>query len=147
MNNSNTKIYLAISGALIFLFILIVIIPFSKRAPTPDDQSIPTDQAFPTSVEINPTLSSGEQIESIPADFTGAIEEPIPQQIVDAAAQKRNLQEKVPFDLSSFSIDFDYDQDKFIATLKDPKDQAQREFESWRTASYPGLNADQFLLR
>lgn len=147
MNNSNTKIYLAISGALIFLFILIIIIPFSKRAPVQDDQSVPTDQVFPTSVEINPTLSSGEQIESVPADFTGALEEPIPQQIADRANQKRDLQEKVPLDLSTFSIDFDYEQDKFIATLRDPKEQAQKEFESWRTASYPGLNAEQFLLR
>ncbi len=147
MNNSNTKIYLAISGALIFLFILIIIIPFSKKTPTQDDQSNPTDQVFPTSVEINPTLSSGEQTESVPADFTGAIEEPIPQQIIDTSAQKRDLQEKIPLDLSLFSIDFDYDQDKFIVTLKDPKEQAQKEFDSWRTANYQGLEVNQFIIK
>lgn len=147
MNNSNTKVYLAISGALIFLLILIIIIPFSKRTPTQDNPSYPTDQIFPTSVEINPTLSSGEQTDSIPADFTGAIEEPIPQQVIDAYAQKRDLQDNVPIDLSSFFIDFDYDQDKFIVTLKDPKEQAQREFESWRTSNYSGLSTEQFLLR
>lgn len=147
MNNPNTKIYLAISGALIFLFILIIIIPFSKKTPTQDNPSNPTDQVFPTSVEINPTASSGEQMDSIPADFTGAIEESIPQQIVDMAAQKKDLQGKVPIDLSSFIIDFDYDQDKFIVTLKDPKDQAQKEFDSWRITNYSGLSSEQFLLK
>lgn len=147
MNNSNTKIYLAISGALIFLFILIIIIPFSKRTSTQNDQSSPTDQAFPTSVEINPTTSTGEQINTVPADFTGAIEESIPQQIIDLAAQKKDLQQKTPLDLSTFTIDFDYNLDRFTVTLKDPKEQSQREFENWRTTNYAGLSSDQFLLK
>lgn len=147
MNNSNTKVYLAISGALIFLFILIIIIPFSQRAPTQEEKSNPTNQAFPTSVEINPTASSEEQLNNVTADFTGVIEEPIPQQIIDMSAQKKDLQGKVPIDFSLFSIDFDYDQDRFIVTLKDPKDQAQREFDSWRTANYAGLSSEQFLTR
>jgi len=148
MNNiTNTKVYLAISGALILLFILIILIPFSKKTPTQDNGNTPTSQPLPTSVEINPTTSSVKNTDSIPAAFTGAAEETIPQQIIDAASQKKDLLQKVPLNLSTFSIDFDYGQDKFVVTLKDPKEQAQKEFESWRTTNYTGLNTQQFLLK
>lgn len=147
-NGTNTKIYLAISGALIFLFILIIIIPFSKKTPTQNGVNTPTSQPLPTSVEINPTASSVKQSNTtIPANFTGAAEEPIPQQIIDTAAQKKDLMQKIPLNLTSFSIDFNYGQDKFIVTLEDPKEQSQKEFESWRNANYTGLNAQQFLLK
>jgi hypothetical protein len=156
MNNPNTKIYLAISGALIFLFILILIIPFtSRKTPAKNDKTGQPNQVFPTSIEANPspsvnrdgTTSESPTPPTIKAGFTGAAEEQIPQQIVDAAAQKKDLRQKSPLILSVFTIDFDYAEDKFNVTLKDPKDQSQKEFESWRTANYPGIAADQFLLK
>ena len=148
MNNTNIKVYLAISGALIFLLILIIIIPFSKKTPTKSNTTDLTTQPFPTSVEINPTASTSEQqSNSIPANFTGVVDEPIPQQIVDLSSQKKDLLQKVPLNLSTFSIDFDYGQDKFVVTLKDPKDQAQKEFEKWRITNYTVLSTGQFLLK
>jgi len=149
-NNPNIKIYIAISGALIFLLILILIIPFSKKTTNQNNENgttNSTNQPFPTSIEVRPTTSSGEQTNSISADFTGAIEEPISQQITDLATQKKDLRQRSPLILTSFTIDFDYSEDKFNVTLKDPKDRSQKEFESWRTANYPGLGTEQFLLK
>jgi len=148
MNGSNIKIYLAISGALIFLFILMIIIPFAKKNPTQNNKNISTNQPFPTSIEANPTPANTEGTSAssitIKAGFTGVIDEEIPSQIVDLSAQKRDLQSKTPLDLTTFSIDFDYSEDKFSVTLKDPKDQARREFESWRSTNYSGLSINQF---
>ena len=150
MDNSNIKLYLAISGALIVLLILIILIPFSsKKTTTQDKDNSSNNQLFPTSIETNLTNStnSTRKLTPIPADFTGALEEQIPQSILDLADQKKDLRLKVPLSLSSFTIDFDYGEDKFTITLKDPKDQAQKEFESWRTSNYPLLGSNQFLLK
>lgn len=150
MDSQNIKVYLAISGALIILLILIIVIPFTKQKPVTNPQQ-PVTNLIPTTVETNPSASSGQANNPSPATikagFTGALDEPIPQQIVDLAAQKKDLKSKVPLSLSTFSIDFDYSQDKFVVTLKDPKDTAQKEFESWRTVNYSGLGADKFLLK
>jgi len=156
MNNPNIKIYLAISGALIVLLVLILIIPFSsKKTSTQNNTTNSINQLFPTSVETNPSPSNNNQSPNtnnptpiiVPADFTGVAEEELPKQVIDLAAQKKDLSQKVPLDLSTFTIDFDYSEDKFVVTLKDPKDIARKEFESWRTANYPGLGTEQFLLK
>lgn len=153
MDSQNIKVYLAISGALIILFILIIIIPFSKKPLTTNNQPLVTDYPLPTTVQTNSTASTDSTDSTdltpapIKASFTGAINEPVPQNIVDLSNQKKDLQQKLPLDLSTFTIDFDYSEDKFIVTLKDPRDQAQKEFENWRTGNYPGLSAEQFLLK
>lgn len=152
MDSQNIKVYLAISGALVVLLILVLVIPFSsKKTSTENGSTNSNGQLFPTSVETNSTSQNNNQpnanIPTIKADFTGAIDEKIPQPIIDLAAQKKDLRQKTPLILSTFVIDFDYSEDKFVVSLKDPKDQAQKEFESWRTANYPGLGSDQFLLK
>lgn len=158
MENLNTRIYLAISGGVILLLILIILVPFSKKNPTQNDKTIPTSQLFPTTIETNPSPSSNnnQQLDIdrlsptpivVEARFTGVFEEEIPQTIIDFDAQKYELQQKLPLSLSTFSIDFDYGQDRFVVSLKDPKSQAQKEFESWRVANYPKIGADQFLLK
>lgn len=149
MDNSNIKVYLAISGALIVLFILVLIIPFSSKKTVNNESSTTNQNPFPTSIETNSTNStdSTRKLTPIPADFTGALEEKIPQPIIDLAAQKKDLRNKTPLALSTFTIDFDFDTDKFVVTLKDPRDQSQKEFDSWRTANYSLLGSDQFLLK
>lgn len=146
MDNSNIKVYLAISGALLVLFILVLIIPFSSKKTVNNESSTSNQNPFPTSIETNSTNST-IKLTPVPADFTGALEEKIPQPIIDFAAQKKDLRLKVPLSLSTFTIDFDYSEDKFNLTLKDPKDQSQKEFDSWKTANYPLLGSDQFLLK
>jgi len=152
MNNSNIKVYLGISFALIILFILILVIPFSNKKISPQKTTTPSlNQPFPTSVEINPTnqpqITNDQSPHTISADFTGVAEEELPKQIIDLAAQKKDLRQKTPLSLSTFTIDFDYGEDKFVVTLKDPKDQARREFENWKTSNYPGLGSEQFNFR
>ncbi len=149
MDNSNIKVYLAISGALIVLVILVLIIPFSSKKTVNNESSTTNQNPFPTSIETNSTNStnSTKRLTPIPADFTGALEEKIPQPIIDFAAQKKDLRNKTPLALSTFTIDFDFNTDKFVVTLKDPRDQSQKEFDSWRTANYSLLGSDQFLLK
>jgi hypothetical protein len=146
MQTPNTKIYLIISGALIVLFILIIILPFSKK--TGNQPGNTNNLLTPTTVQTNPSLGTNNQSSIvIPADFTGAAEEELPTQVIEASAEKKDLRDKVPLDLTTFSIDFDYGQDRFIVTLKDPKDQAQKEFDNWRTNNYPGIAANQFIFK
>lgn len=155
MNNSNIKVYLGISLALIILFILILIIPFSKKPTTNNLQPTTSIIPTPTSVETNPSPSSNNQSPvtnsptpiTVPADFTGVLEETIPKQVIDLAAQKKDLRSKVPLSLTTFTIDFDYSTDKFVVALHDPKDLSQKEFENWRAANYPGLSKEQFTLK
>jgi len=148
MNNSNIKIYLGISFVLIIIFILILVIPFTKQ-PVTSNQQPTTNLPTPTSVEINPsppTTIKSTPI-TVPADFTGVLKEQLPQQVIDLAAQKKDLKSKVPLSLTTFTVDFDYNTDKFVVTLKDPKDQTTKEFENWRAANYPALGTDHFLLK
>ncbi|MDO9028040.1 MAG: hypothetical protein Q7U68_04175, partial [Candidatus Roizmanbacteria bacterium] len=111
---------------------------------------LPTTNQYPTPtlVELNDQSAIDNQQLTIPAsDFTGVAEEELPPAVLDASLQKKDLRQKTPFNLSTFTIDFDYNEDKFVVTLKDPKDQAQKEFEGWRTANYPGLGVEQFILK
>ncbi len=144
MDSQNIKVYLGISFALIILFILILVIPFSSNKTNLQSLVPSPSSAIPTTVETNP---SSPRPSTIPADFTGVAEEELPPQVLDTALQKKDLRQKTPVDLSAFVIDFDYSADKFIVTLKDPQDQSRTEFESWRTSNYPELGTDQFLLK
>jgi hypothetical protein len=151
MDSQNVKVYLAISGALVVLLILIIIIPFSSKKTT--DYSLrPTPYSIhPTTVQTNSSqnnqVTNSQATNSIPATFTGGIDEPVPQNIINVSNQKRGLQSKLPLSLSTFSIDFNYSEDKFEVTLNDPKDQAKKEFENWRATNYPSLSAEQFLIK
>ena len=162
MNNSNIKVYLGISFALIILFILILIIPFSNKKTSPQKTTTPSlNQPFPTSVETNPSTNQPQTINdqssdtnnqspnnnTVPVDFTGVAEEELPPEVLDVSLQKKDLRQKTPLNLSTFIIDFDYSEDKFVVALYDPRDQAQHEIENWKTSNYPGLGAEQFLLR
>lgn len=148
MNMPNNKIYLVVSFALIILLVLILIIPFGKKK-TPE-QLVPTTFPTPTTFETQPNDPIGTtpgQNDLKPTVFTGVKEETLPKELVDLSAQKLTLRQKTPLSLSTFTISFDYNTDKFVVTLIDPKDQAQKEFESWRVANYPGLGTEQFLLK
>lgn len=148
MDSQNIKVYLAISGALIVLLILIIVIPFTKQKPVTSPQQPGSNLPLPTTVETNQSPGTNNPTPAtIKAAFTGAVDEPIPQQVINLATQKKDLKSKVPLNLSTFSIDFDYSTDKFVVALLDPKDQAKKEFESWRTSNYPGLGSEQFLLK
>ena len=88
MDSQNIKVYLAISGALIVLFILVLIIPFSKKT-TNNNLQPTTSVPFPTSVQTGSSPLIPNSLTpnpySVPADFTGVSEEELPPQILEAA--------------------------------------------------------------
>jgi hypothetical protein len=145
MNMPNIKAYLAVSFGLIILLIIILIIPFGKKITI--EQPIPTVFPTPTTFETRPNRVTPGQVDLTPTIFTGVKEETPPQELLDLSAQKISLRQKTPLNLTTFSISFDYGSDKFIVALNEPKDQSQKEFESWRTTNYPALNTDQFILK
>jgi hypothetical protein len=98
----------------------------------------------PTPVEINPTQTENQHPTSVPASFTGVLEETLPQAVADAATQKQDLRNQLPITLTSFSISFDYTEDKFVVTLNAPKDQSRTEFDKWKSNTYPGIETNQF---
>lgn len=148
MNIPNIKVYLGISFALIILLIIILIIPFGKKKTS--EQLTPTAFPTPTTFETQPNnpvkITPGQAIPT-EAVFTGVKEETLPQAMIDLSTQKQALRKKTPLSLSTFTIDFNYSEDKFVVTFLDPKDQAKKEFESWRAANYPLLGSEQFLLK
>ncbi len=142
MNPPNIKIYLVVSGILIILFLLVTFFPYSKKA---DNQKQNNFLPQPTSVEVKQLDNGNFSTPTLaPANFTGVAEENIPQDIIDLSSQKRDLKNKLPLELSTFLVDFDYSEDKFVVTLKDPKDKARTEFENWKNSNYPALNINQF---
>lgn len=144
MDNSNIKVYLGISVALVVLLILIIVIPFSKK-PITNNQSPTTNLIIPTSVEINQSPTTNHQSpNTVPADSTGVAEEALPPAIVDAAVQKQDLRKQLPLTLTSFKIDFNYAEDKFNVTLNEPKVQSRNEFNLWKSNAYPGIEMSQF---
>jgi hypothetical protein len=148
MNVPNLKVYLAVSFALIILLIIILIIPFGKKTTTvqPVPTAFPTPTTFETQPNI-PTNTTPGQVIITPAVFTGVKEVTPPQGLVDLSTQKQDLRQKTPLSLTTFTINFDYSKDKFVVTLNEPKDQSQKEFESWKIANYPALGSEQFMIR
>jgi hypothetical protein len=155
MDLQNVKVYIAVSLALIVLLVLIIIIPFSSKKPssslTPNSLTPSPSSIFPTSVKTGSITLVPNNLTPSPSPispgFTGALDETIPPKLIDSTNQKNDLLSKVPLSLTTFTVDFDYSDDKFIVTLKEPRDQAQREFESWKAANYSGLNSEQFILK
>ncbi len=142
MPTPNMKVYLAISGVLIVLFLVVTFIPFGKKST--DDQpqnNFPT----PTTIEANPTSGVNNQVPTVaPADFTGVSEQEMPQEAANISLQKQDLRSKVPLDTGLFQIDFDYGEDKFIVTLAEPKAENRQQFGQWLKENYPSLDNNQF---
>ncbi|MCL4363980.1 hypothetical protein M1328_01950 [Patescibacteria group bacterium] len=145
MPTPNIKVYIAVSGVLIVLFLIVTFIPFGKKSVNNQSTNFPT----PTLVQINQS-NQNQNIPTptiAPADFTGVAPVTIPPAIMNLSRQKQDLRGKVPLQLATFSVDFDYGEDKFVVTLKDPKDQAKQDFENWRSTNYPDLGSSEFNFR
>lgn len=141
MPQPNMKIYIILSGILVVVFVALMFIPFSKNINSNQSQN---NDSFPTPTRvqaINPTLLPTIATSS----FTGAKDVSLPPEVANEATQKKNLRDKTPIQFSTFSISFDYTQDKFIVSLVPPKDQSLKEFQNWRQSNYPGIPLDQFV--
>lgn len=135
------RIYLILSGVLVVLFLAFMFIPFGKKN-SPDQSQVDTTYPTPTKVQaINPTVLPTIAI----APFTGVKDVSLPPALADEATQKKTLRDKTPIQLSTFSVSFDYSQDKFTVSLVSPKDQSLKEFQNWRQSNYPAIPLDQFV--
>jgi len=142
MNPPNIKIYLAVSGVLIILFLFVTFYPFGK--PSSHQQPV-TNLPTPTTIDLNQSPFTNNPTPTLSlADFTGVAEEEIPPKIIDSAIQKQTLRDQVPFDTGLFQIDFDYGEDKFIVTLYEPKTENKQQFNQWLKENYPDLAITQF---
>lgn len=144
MNTPNIKLYLAISGVLIVLFLIVIFVPFGKKPTKPQSpiHTVPT----PTLVIVDQSHDIQNIVEE-PIDFTGVADEEIPPNIANTAAEKQNLMNQTPFDSGLFKVDFDYSEDKFIITLAEPKQENRQQFDQWLKDNYPNLSTNQFNFR
>ena len=140
MHQPNIRLYLILSGILVIILVAIFIIPLGRRGVNqPPGETVPT----PTSIATAPIDEHGSTVATV--DFTGVAEEELPDNVAEQTSQKQDLRYRTPLTLSTFVIDFDYNQDKFTVALNEPKDQSRQEFNDWKNANYPAIPADQFI--
>lgn len=146
MPQPNIKLFLVLSGILAVIFFIILIIPLSRR--TTDQQTSGGNFPTPTIVDAIPQGGAADISPTIQiTGFTGVREEAIAPEIESQISQKQDLRYKAPLTFSTFSLDFDYGEDKFIIVLNDPKNQSLSEFEDWKKNNYPSIPPDQFIFR
>src|SRR3972149_6156128 len=144
LNPPNVKIFIALSAVLAVIFLCLFFMQLGGgKTGGPSTGNIP----LPTGVDTDPIVANATPTQIPPNPFTGVIEEELPENIANLATQKRDLRGKVPLELSTFSVDFDYGEDKFVVVLNTPKDQSLREFQNWRNTNYPSVTLDQFILK
>lgn len=83
----------------------------------------------------------------IPPTFTGVFEKEMPEAEASLVKQKQALKTHLPFTDDNFVITFDYEQDKFIVQLKEPKTNSQIKFKEWLKNNYPAIPLDRFILK
>ena len=113
------------------------------KSPTIPSSITPTS-LFPTKIIISPSPTPT----LIPiAPFTGVLDVTIPQSTIDLVQQEQSLRKKTPVEEMYFTITFDYSEDKFIVTLKEPKTISQEEFKKWKSVNYQLISENRFLIR
>lgn len=144
--NKESRIYFIIGGILLSIFCILLLVPKTKKeqgTPSPTTFPSPTSYAVSSTKKdniITPTL--------IPArDFTGVKEEELSTEASSLIIQKQNLKKKIPLQGNYFNITFDYNEDKFIVELKEPKTDTQTKFEQWLKQSYPTIPIDRFIFK
>lgn len=120
----------------IFIFVIITLLLVNQTKPKQIVTPTPAQSInMPTRSQLSPTL--------VPPAFTGGNLD-LPKELMDLAGQKTDLRLKTPLQETSFSIDFDYDNDKFIVTIKEPKATNRVNFDEWLKKNYPAIPIDRF---
>ncbi len=152
MNKQTFRIYYITTGVLTFVLILLVFLP-SKKQNT-DQTKNTTNQPTPTTYDIfsrlNGLNSKNSTISStlVPAtNFTGVKEERLSTEASSLIIQKQNLKKKMPLQGNYFNITFDYNEDKFIVELKEPKETSKKNFEQWLKLTYSAIPIDRFTIK
>jgi len=161
--NSDKNFYPLIIIGLFSLFIVLMIITLALQnikqpkttppSPTPTIVLPTTNPRAKTRLTPLPTIDltltpiSSSTPTPIPPTFTGARNEKIPQKIIDYTKQKTSLMQNLPLKTTDFTIDFDYNEGKFIVKLNQPKQESQKKFEEWLKNNYPSIPQDQFVFQ
>lgn len=110
-----------------------------------------TEQKFSAAAPISPAPEPEQpQEDEFPLPeptFTGAIEEELPNEFVSEVEAKRSLRKSVPVERPEFKVDFDWDEFRFIVTLKGDEASSRQAFQEWKTANYPSISDKEFLFR
>jgi len=156
MNPQTSIKYYVIPAAVLLIVVILTIILSSGKSKTPSNSptSIPSPTPYPLRPTDNPRLSptkanSSQSPTIIPVqNFTGAdINQTLPPDIKNLGEQKTKLRRLTPLTLPVGVIDFDYENDRFIVTLKVPKNESQTTFETWLKQTYPAIPLEQFAIR
>jgi len=154
----NKNSYLIFIPVLFLFFIILMVFTLflqnrkktvGKIIPSPNPTLFfpTTHQGAKTRLTPKPTLTTNIIPTTILPTFTGVEEEKIPQEIVDFSQQKLNLIQRLPLKTTNFSIDFDYENDKFIVKLNPPKEESQKKFEDWLKNNYFSTFKDLFIFQ
>lgn len=157
INKTNLKYYLIPAGLLLIIFLIVLIVPIGNKStgelvPSPSSIPLPTtkistgSQKPTSSVSVNPTIGPSPTL--IPLRFTGGdLSQDLPADIKLLAQQKTELRRKTPLTLSFGILSFDYETDKFVLTLNEPKDQSEITFNTWLKQTYPAIPLEQFAIQ
>jgi len=138
------KTFLLILGiiALVLITILWLLKKNESKKSLPPNLPTPTLLA-PQSISqptLEPTLILINQ------ESTGVKEEILPEITQVLVDQKTTLRQNLPLIDKDFQIDFDYNEDKFMVTLNQPKSQSRATFELWLKKNYPAIPIDRFII-
>lgn len=161
MQKPNVKLYLVLIGVVFLFLVAALLVPFGKKGPETDKtkstapQTLPspttypggqTPYTYPTAKPKMTTAPIGTP-EVHPTGFTGVKEEQLPKEIADLSKQKQELRGKTPLTQPAFTITFDYGEDKFVVTLKEPKGTSKSSFDQWLRTNYPAIPSDRFAFK
>lgn len=155
---TNKILFYVIPAAVLVVIIILVVVsslsPKKNIVPTPGSSVLPTLMPRNNASSASQSQSSSQQPAGsltptlVPVrPFTGVTDPQIPKEANDLAIQKQALVDKMPFSHPFFTIAFDFSQDKFTVTLKDPKQTSRAAFESWLKDNYPNIPLDRFILK
>ncbi|PIV09333.1 hypothetical protein COS31_03405 [Candidatus Roizmanbacteria bacterium CG02_land_8_20_14_3_00_36_15] len=142
-----TLIVIALIVLLSILFLSVLVMQRKKTNPSPSNQPTNINLPSPTTVEVRITTPPTLTPTPILPTSTGVFEEQLPKEQQDLSTQKQALKTKLPINNNNFALVFDYGEDKFIVSLKEPKETNKKVFEDWLKANYPAIPIDRFLIK
>jgi len=148
ISKTTLKFYLLPAILLVVIIIIYIIATLPGRSK-PNNPAVIT----PTSSTNKPYLSPTPYILVTPTkipvqNFTGAeINQTLPPELKNLGEQKTTLRRLTPLTLPVGMIDFDYENDRFTLTLKEPKNESEATFDLWLKQTYPAIPKEQFAIR
>ena len=135
MNISKKTIIIILTLSLILILIIIFYLILINNKDKNNSIDSPTNNEPITS----PTI--------IPEDFTGVMDEIVPDSEIEQVNQERTLRRTLPYTGATFIVSYDNYDDIFYVQLKEPVANAQADFTIWRNANASALPESRFQFR